>query len=89
MTPPKLIIQPSLLAFSKELRRARLRAKMSQTKLARSARITRQGLVKIESGGNVTLGTIALLAHALSCEIGDFFPRSSRAVRGRTDALWP
>ena len=34
--------------------------------------------LKIEKGGNVTLGTIALLANALGCEMADFFPRKPR-----------
>ena len=38
---------------------------------------TRQGLFKIERGGNVTLGTIVLLADALGCDIADFFPLRS------------
>ena len=80
MTPPALLIRPSLLAFSQELRAARRRAGMSRVTLAREARMTRQGLLKIEKGGNVTLGTIALLAHALGCEISDFFPRKLEAT---------
>jgi hypothetical protein len=37
----------------------------------------RQGLIKIENGGNVTLGTVILLANALGCQVADFFPRKS------------
>jgi transcriptional regulator with XRE-family HTH domain len=77
MTPPGLIIRPSLTAFAKELRAARLHAEMSTQELARRASMTRQGLEKIERGGNVTLGTIILLADALDCQISDFFPRKS------------
>ena len=74
MTPPALLIRPALMAFAKELRAARIRAGMSRRGLARRARMTRQGLVKIEHGGNVTLGTIVLLADALGCQVADFFP---------------
>lgn len=77
MTPPGILIRPSLLAFSKELRAARHHAGISAQTLATRASMTRQGLEKIERGGNVTLGTIALLANALGCEISDFFPRKS------------
>lgn len=73
-TPPGLLIRPALAAFSKELRAARIHAEMSKQELAKRARMTRQGLFKIERGGNVTLGTIVLLAHALRCEVSDFFP---------------
>lgn len=77
MTPPAHVIRPSLLAFSKELRAARLHAGLSAQRLAKRAGMTRQGLEKIEHGGNVTLGTIILLADALGCQIADFFPRKS------------
>ena len=66
-----------LIAFAKELRAARLHAGLSKRQLAKRASMTRQGLIKIERGGNVTLGTIALLAAALDCEIADFFPRKA------------
>ena len=77
MTAPALLIRPSLSAFAKELRAARLHAEMSQGELAKRARMTRQGLDKIERGGNVTLGTIILLADALDCQVADFFPRGA------------
>ncbi len=83
MTPPALLIRPSLLAFSKELRAARLHAGLSAGRLANRAGMTRQGLEKIERGGNVTLGTIVLLANALGCEVSDFFPHV-HAGRWRT-----
>ena len=75
MTPPGLVIRPLLSAFAKELRAARLHADMSQGELAKRARMTRQGLDKIEKGGNCTLGSIILLADALDCQVSDFFPR--------------
>jgi DNA-binding Xre family transcriptional regulator len=50
---------------------------MSQEELAKRARMTRQGLDKIERGGNCTLGSIVLLADALDCQVGDFFPHKS------------
>jgi DNA-binding Xre family transcriptional regulator len=50
---------------------------MTTGDLAKRAQMTRQGLHKIERGGNVTLGTIALLANALGCQIADLFPRQS------------
>jgi transcriptional regulator with XRE-family HTH domain len=77
MTPPGLPIRPSLSAFAKELRAARLHAGMTRRQLAERARMSQQGLNKIERGGNVTLGTIVLLANALGCQICDFFPRNA------------
>jgi len=77
MTPPALLIRPSLSAFAKELRAALIHAGLSKVALAKRARMSHQGLGKIERGGNVTLGTIVLLADALNCQISDFFPRKS------------
>ena len=77
VTPPGIRMRPAIIAFSRELRAARLHAGLSTQKLARRAGMTRQGLVKIEQGRNVTLGTIVLLADALGCQIADFFPRRS------------
>ena len=77
MTPPALVIRPVLSAFAKELRAARIHAGLSKGQLATRAGMTRQGLIKIERGGNVTLGTIVLLANALGCQIADLFPRRS------------
>jgi transcriptional regulator with XRE-family HTH domain len=74
---PALLTRPAEVAFGKELRAARLHAKMSKTGLARGACMTRQGLEKIERGEGVTLGTIVLLANALGCQIADLFPRKS------------
>lgn len=74
---PKQLIKPAELAFAKELRAARLHARMGKTELARRAGMTRQGLDKIERGEGVTLGTIVLLANALGCQIADLFPRKS------------
>ena len=71
---PALLIRPALLAFAKELRAARRRAGMTTAGLAKRAGMTRQGLVKVERGGNVTLGTIVLLADALGCQVSDLFP---------------
>jgi len=50
---------------------------MSKKELAKRARMTRQGLDKIERGCNVTLGTIILLAEALGHQISDFFPHKA------------
>jgi transcriptional regulator with XRE-family HTH domain len=77
MTPPALVIRPVLSAFAKELRSARIHAGLSKYQLAKRAGMTRQGLIKIENGRNVTLGTIALLANVLGCQIADLFPRKS------------
>jgi transcriptional regulator with XRE-family HTH domain len=77
MTPPALIIRPMLATFAKELRAARLHAGLSTGRLARRAGMTRQGLEKIERGGNCTLGTLILLTNALGCQIADFFPRKA------------
>ncbi len=77
MTPPALVIRPALSAFAKELRAARIHAGMSRSLLARRAGMTRQGLLKIEKGGNLTLGTLILLTNALGYQIADFFPRKA------------
>ena len=77
MTPPGLITRPALAAFAKELRAARIHSGMSKALLARRARMTPQGLRKIENGQNVTLGTVILLANALGCQVADFFPRKA------------
>ena len=77
MKRPTLIIRPALTAFAKELRAARIHAGMSKQRLADHAGMTRHGLIKIERGGNVTLGTIVLLAKALDCQVSDFFPRDA------------
>jgi transcriptional regulator with XRE-family HTH domain len=74
MTPPGLLIRPALSAFSRELRAARIHAGLSKQELADLAGMTRQGLCKVENGRNVTLGTVILLAHALGCQVADFFP---------------
>lgn len=74
---PRPLTRPVELAFGKELRAARLHAKMSKLGFARRAGLSRQGLEKIERGEGVTLGTIALLANALGCQIADLFPRKS------------
>lgn len=78
MTPPAARIRPGRKAFAAELRAARMRAGMTRQVLANRAGMTRHGLIKIERGGNPTLGTIILLAGALGCEIADFFPRKHR-----------
>lgn len=77
MTPPALFVRPALRAFVMELNAARKQARMSRSELAKRARMTRQGIMKIENGGDVKLGTIILLANALGCEVADFFPRMS------------
>ena len=74
---PALLIRPALSAFVRELRAARLHAGMTTGGLAKRAGMTRQGLDKIERGGDVTLGTVVLLANALGCQIADLFPRKS------------
>jgi transcriptional regulator with XRE-family HTH domain len=77
MTPPALVIRPALKEFAQELRGARLQAGLSRERLASRAGMTREGIRKIEKGGNVTLGTIILLANALDCQVSDFFRRKS------------
>ena len=67
-------VRPQLVAFGAEVRAARLHAEMSVAELARRARLTRQGLVKIERGGNPTLATIVMLAKALRCQVSDLIP---------------
>jgi transcriptional regulator with XRE-family HTH domain len=77
MTPPAVVVRPALNAFAGELRAARIHAGMSKSQLARRARMTCQGLIKIENGGNVSLGAVILLAEALRCQVSDFFPRKA------------
>jgi transcriptional regulator with XRE-family HTH domain len=77
MTPPAMLIRHSLEAFANELRAARLNSGMSKQELADMAGVTRQGLEKVEKGRDVKLGTIVLLAHALDCQLSDFFPHKS------------
>jgi len=77
MKPPLLRVRPSLIAFSKELRAARIHSGLSMSELARRAAMTRQGILKIERTGNATLSTIVLLADALGCQVSDLFPRKT------------
>jgi DNA-binding XRE family transcriptional regulator len=77
MKPPSIFIRPALKSFGQELRAARFSARMSTGELAKRAKMSRQGLLKIEKGGNATLGTIILLANALDCQISDFFPHKA------------
>ena len=77
MTPPALLVRPDLMAFAAELRAARLHSGMSRSQLARRAKMTRQGILKIERSGNATLATIVLLAKALGCQVADFFPHKA------------
>lgn len=71
------LTRPQLRAFASELRAARTHAGLTKAQLARRVGMTRQGLLKIENGGNVTLGTVILLADALGCQVADFFPRKA------------
>jgi DNA-binding XRE family transcriptional regulator len=48
---------------------------VKQPARAQRAKMSRQGLLKIEKGGNATLGI--LLANALDCQISDFFPHKA------------
>jgi transcriptional regulator with XRE-family HTH domain len=75
--PPFHIIRPALKSFAQELRAARIHSGMTRQGLARRAGMTRQGLMKVENGGNVTLGTVILLANALGYQVSDFFRRRS------------
>ena len=72
-----MLTRPALVAFGRELRAARRHARLSMPELAYRAGITRQWLFKIERGDNVKLDTIVLLAHALGCQVSDFFPHKS------------
>jgi transcriptional regulator with XRE-family HTH domain len=76
MTPLYALVRPELLAFAARLRAARLQSGMSRTQLARRAKMTRQGILKLERTGNATLTTIVLLARAFGCHVSDFFPRT-------------
>jgi transcriptional regulator with XRE-family HTH domain len=77
MTQPGLITRPALAEFAKQLRAARIHSGLSLDRLAQRTGMTRQGLIKIEKGRNVTLATIILIAKALNCQVGDFFPRKA------------
>lgn len=77
MTTPRSLFHPELMMFAAELRAARLHSGISRSQLARRARMTRQGILKIERNGNATLATIILLAKALNCQVSDFFPRKA------------
>ena len=57
---------------ARELRRA---AGLSQRDLARTASVDRSYIQEIERGvANPTLVTLALLAHALDCQLADLMP---------------
>jgi transcriptional regulator with XRE-family HTH domain len=77
MKPPLLRVRPTLSAFAKELRAARIHSGLSRSELARRASMTRQAILKIEQTGNATLSTIVLLADALGCQVSDLFPRKA------------
>lgn len=77
MTPYKQLVRPSLTSFAIELRAARLHSGLTRSEVARRARMSRQGLLKAERNGSVTLATMVLLAQALGCQVSDFFPHKS------------
>jgi transcriptional regulator with XRE-family HTH domain len=70
-------VRPSLTAFANELRAARIHSGLSRSELARRANMTRQGILKAEQRGNVTLATMVMLAAALGCQVSDFFPHKA------------
>lgn len=67
----------SQIAFGKNLRRARLKASMTQLALATASGTTESYISQIEGGQiNVTLETMERLAAALDMAAGDLLPCS-------------
>jgi transcriptional regulator with XRE-family HTH domain len=77
MKMPLLLARSELLMFAKELRAARLYAGLSVSEVARRAKMSRQGLLKIERTGRTTLLSVILLANAVGCQVSDLFPRKA------------
>jgi transcriptional regulator with XRE-family HTH domain len=77
MPSVEYLARATLRAFAQQLRAARLHAGLSKAHLARRVGMTHQGLLKIENGGNESLGAVILLADALGCQVADSFPRKT------------
>jgi transcriptional regulator with XRE-family HTH domain len=77
MRMPLLLARSELRVFATELRAARLHAGLSVSEVARRAKMSRQGLLKIERTGSATLLSVILLASAIGCQVSDFFPRKA------------
>lgn len=61
----------------KNIQRIRKANGLSQTTLAAKINASKQSISEIEKGGrNITLGTMAILAEALGCQIKDLLPQA-------------
>jgi len=77
------LTRPVIVDFGQRVRELRRAAGLSQRDLARHSRITLRYIIEIEQAtSNPSLGTIALLAVALKCEVAEFFP--SARSKGQT-----
>jgi transcriptional regulator with XRE-family HTH domain len=73
------LTRPVIVSFGQRVREMRRTAGLTQDDLARLSRMTVRYIIEIEQAtSNPSLGTIALLAVALECEVADFFPRDQR-----------
>ena len=71
-----------LLAFAVRLKRARKAARLTQAQLAARVGYSRVSIGYMEIGRtNPTLTTLALLARALDCSVGDLLPACEREKR--------
>lgn len=74
MTGAEALTRPTIVAFGRAVRERRRAAGLRQRDLAQLSRMTVRYIVEIEQGSsNPSLGTIALLAVALNCEVVDLF----------------
>lgn len=70
------LTRPVIVGFGQRVREMRRAAGLTQEQLAQHSRMTVRYIIEIEQAtSNPSLGTIALLAVALNCEVADFFRR--------------
>ena len=82
---PTRLAQPVLERFSRRLRAARVEAGLSQRALGQRAYMREEFVYRMERGTeNPSLATIALLAHALGCQVADFFPHDGASPPDRS-----
>jgi len=68
------LTRPTIVAFGQAVRERRRAAGLTQRELAHLSRMTVRYIIEVELGSsNPSLGTVALLAVALNCEVADFF----------------
>lgn len=71
------LTRPVIVGFGQRVRELRRAAGLRQRDLAQHSRMTVRYIIEIEQGtSNPSLGTIALLADALKCDVVDFFRRA-------------